>query len=52
MHDKRKLIERVAKGELRVHIDRTLPLAEAADAHAYIEEVRGKIHSARATRKR
>jgi NADPH2:quinone reductase len=31
------LIERVAKGELRVHIDRTFPLAEAAAAHAYIE---------------
>jgi NADPH:quinone reductase len=31
------LIERVARGELRVHIDRTFQLAEAADAHAYIE---------------
>jgi NADPH:quinone reductase len=31
------LIERVAGGELRVHIDRAFPLAEAADAHAYIE---------------
>jgi NADPH2:quinone reductase len=31
------LIERVARGELRVHIDRSFPLAEAADAHAYIE---------------
>jgi NADPH2:quinone reductase len=30
-------IERVARGELRVHIDRTFALAEAADAHAYIE---------------
>jgi NADPH2:quinone reductase len=31
------LIERVARGELRVHIDRVFPLAEAAAAHAYIE---------------
>jgi NADPH2:quinone reductase len=31
------LIERVAKGELRVHIDRTFPLDQAAAAHAYIE---------------
>ena len=31
------LIERVANGEVRVEIDRTFPLAEAADAHAYIE---------------
>ena len=31
------LIERVGTGELRVVIDRTFPLAEAADAHAYIE---------------
>jgi NADPH2:quinone reductase len=31
------LIERVAKGELRVHIDRTFPLEQAAAAHAYIE---------------
>jgi NADPH:quinone reductase len=31
------LIERVARGELRVHVDRTFQLAEAADAHAYIE---------------
>jgi NADPH:quinone reductase len=31
------LLERVSKGELRVHIDRTFPLAEAAAAHAYIE---------------
>jgi NADPH2:quinone reductase len=31
------LLERVARGELRVHIDRTFQLAEAADAHAYIE---------------
>jgi NADPH2:quinone reductase len=31
------LLERVARGELRVHIDRVFQLAEAADAHAYIE---------------
>ena len=31
------LIERVASGGVRVEIDRTIPLAEAADAHAYIE---------------
>jgi NADPH2:quinone reductase len=32
-----ELIERVASGELRVAIDRTFPLSEAAEAHAYIE---------------
>ena len=31
------LIERVASGELKVEIDRTFPLAEAAAAHTYIE---------------
>ena len=31
------LFERVASGEVRVEIDRTFPLAEAAAAHAYIE---------------
>jgi NADPH2:quinone reductase len=31
------LLERVAGGELRVEIDRTFPLSEAAAAHAYIE---------------
>jgi NADPH:quinone reductase len=31
------LLERVASGELKVEIDRTFPLAEAAPAHAYIE---------------
>jgi NADPH2:quinone reductase len=32
-----ELFERVANGNLRVEIDRTFPLAEAAAAHAYIE---------------
>jgi NADPH2:quinone reductase len=31
------LLERVASGELRVHIDRVFQLSEAAAAHAYIE---------------
>jgi len=31
------LFERVARGEVRVEIDRTFPLAEAAAAHAHIE---------------
>jgi NADPH:quinone reductase len=31
------LLGRVASGELQVEIDRSFPLAEAADAHAYIE---------------
>jgi len=31
------LIERVARGELHVEIDRSFPLAEAAAAHEYIE---------------
>ena len=31
------LFNRVASGEVRVEIDRTFPLAEAAAAHAYIE---------------
>jgi NADPH2:quinone reductase len=31
------LLERVARGELHVEIDRTFPLAEAAAAHTYIE---------------
>jgi NADPH2:quinone reductase len=32
-----QLLERVASGELRVAIDRAFPLADAADAHRYIE---------------
>lgn len=32
-----RLIDEVARGELRVVIDRTFPLAEAAAAHAHIE---------------
>ncbi len=32
-----ELLERVAKGELHVEIDRTFPLADASGAHAYIE---------------
>jgi NADPH:quinone reductase len=35
-----ELFERVASGGLRVEIDRTFPLAEAAAAHAYIESRR------------
>jgi NADPH2:quinone reductase len=31
------LIERVASGGVRVEIDRTFPLADAAAAHAYVE---------------
>jgi NADPH:quinone reductase len=34
------LLDRVASGELHVVIDRTYPLAEAADAHRYIESRR------------
>jgi NADPH2:quinone reductase len=30
-------LEQVASGAVRVEIDRTFPLAEAAAAHAYIE---------------
>ena len=31
------LIEEVARGDLKVVIDKTFPLSEAAAAHAYIE---------------
>lgn len=34
------LIDRVASGELQVVVDRTFPLADAADAHRYIESRR------------
>lgn len=38
VHDNiQSLIEQVARGELRVLIDRVFPLSEAAAAHAYIE---------------
>ena len=32
-----RLLDEVASGSLRVVIDRTYPLSEAAAAHAYIE---------------
>jgi NADPH2:quinone reductase len=32
-----RLLERCASGELKVAIDRKFPLAEAADAHRYVE---------------
>ena len=32
-----RLIDDVAKGELRVNIDKTFPLSDAAGAHEYIE---------------
>jgi NADPH2:quinone reductase len=35
-----RLITRVASGELQVVIDRTFPLADAAEAHRYIESRR------------
>jgi NADPH2:quinone reductase len=35
-----RLIDRVAAGELRVVVDRAFALAEAADAHRYIESRR------------
>ena len=38
VHDTiQRLIGEVASGALKVMIDRTFPLSEAADAHAYIE---------------
>jgi NADPH2:quinone reductase len=36
----RSLIERVAQGEFTVVVDRTFPLADAAEAHRYIESRR------------
>jgi NADPH:quinone reductase len=33
-----RLLDDVAKGELEVVVDRTFPLAEAAAAHAYMED--------------
>ncbi|MGH7010840.1 MAG: zinc-binding dehydrogenase, partial [Caulobacteraceae bacterium] len=37
-HDNiQRLIEEAARGDLKVVIDRTFPLSEAAAAHAYIE---------------
>ncbi len=33
----RRLLDDIAAGQLRVVIDRTFPLAEAAAAHAHIE---------------
>ena len=35
-----RLLQRVAAGELRVVIDRVFPLADAAEAHTYIESRR------------
>jgi NADPH2:quinone reductase len=32
-----RLVEEIARGELKVLLDREFPLAEAAAAHAYIE---------------
>jgi NADPH2:quinone reductase len=38
VHDNiQRLIDEAARGELKVLIDRTFPLSEAAEAHAYIE---------------
>ena len=40
VHGMIDLFERIAAGDLRVEIDRTFPLAQAAAAHAYIESRR------------
>jgi NADPH2:quinone reductase len=38
VHDMiQEMIDRAAKGELEVVIDKTFPLSDAAGAHAYIE---------------
>ena len=36
-HNIQRLIDEAARGELRVLIDKTFPLSQAAEAHAYIE---------------
>lgn len=49
MADRAELLERVgavfnwiANGQLKVHIDKTFPLAEVAEAHRYLEERKSK----------
>jgi NADPH2:quinone reductase len=52
MRDRKELLERsgdlfkwIAAGELKLRIDRTLPLAEAAEAHRLLEarKTTGKV---------
>lgn len=45
MDELRRGLEMLADGTVRAHIDRRFPLADAGDAHAYIESraVRGKV---------